>query len=127
MADGILRGVRIVDLSFGIAGPVATHLLAEVGAEVIKVEPPGGDPARSSAGFATWNRSKKGVVLDLHDDADRARLDRLLAGADVLVHGFRPSQARALGLDDASLAARFPDLIVSSVTGYPGNHPDAER
>jgi crotonobetainyl-CoA:carnitine CoA-transferase CaiB-like acyl-CoA transferase len=127
MAEGILGGVRIVDLSFGIAGPVATHLLAEVGAEVVKVEPPGGDPTRSSAGFATWNRSKKGVVLDLHHEADRFRLDRLLAGADVLVHGFRPSQARALGLDDASLAARFPDLIVSAVTGYPGNHPDAER
>jgi crotonobetainyl-CoA:carnitine CoA-transferase CaiB-like acyl-CoA transferase len=127
MADGILDGVRIVDLSFGIAGPVATHLLAEVGAEVVKVEPPGGDPTRASAGFATWNRSKKGVVLDLHDEEDRARLDRLLADADVLVHGFRPSEARARGLDDAALAERFPDLIVSAVTGYPGNHPDAER
>jgi crotonobetainyl-CoA:carnitine CoA-transferase CaiB-like acyl-CoA transferase len=127
MSEGILDGIRIVDCSSGLAGPVATHLLAEVGAEVIKVETPGGDHVRPSAAFATWNRSKKGVVLDLHDESGRANLDQLLATADVLVHGFRPSEARARGLDDASLAERHPHLIVSAITGYPVNHPDAER
>ena len=64
--------------------------------------------------------------LDLDDDGDRLRFDRLLAGADVLVHGFRPSRAHELGLDDAALAQRHPHLIASAVTGYPSNHPDAE-
>ena len=64
--------------------------------------------------------------LDLDDEGDRRRFDQLLAGADVLVHGFRPSRAHELGLDDATLAQRHPHLIASAVTGYPGNHPDAE-
>ena len=124
---GILAGVRIVDLTQGLAGPVATRLLAEAGAEVIKVEPPAGDPMRGLAAFASWNRSKKSVVLDLRDPIDRANLDRLLAEADVFVHGLRPSKARALALDDDSLAERFPSLIAAAVLGYPVDHPDAER
>jgi crotonobetainyl-CoA:carnitine CoA-transferase CaiB-like acyl-CoA transferase len=127
MPDGILDGIRIVDCSSGLAGPVATHLLAEVGADVIKVEPPEGDHVRPSAAFATWNRSKRGIVLDLHDEDGRAKLDHLLATADVLVHGFRPSEALARGLDDAGLIERHPHLIVAAITGYPANHPDAER
>ena len=123
---GVLDGIRVLDCTFGLAGPEATRLLAEAGADVVKVEPSGGDPTRGAAAFATWNRSKRGVVLDLDDDGDRQRFDRLLAGADVLVHGFRPSRARELGLDDATLAQRHPHLIASAVTGYPGNHPDAE-
>src|SRR4051794_27998021 len=99
---GVLAGIRILDCTFGLAGPEATRLLAEAGADVVKVEPPAGDPTRGTAAFATWNRSKRGVVLDLNDDGDRLRFDRLLAGADVLVHGFRPSRARELGLDDAA-------------------------
>ena len=126
--EGLLAGIRVVDLSWGLAGPVATQLLAEAGADVIKVEPPGGDPMRSvSAGFATWNRSKRGVVLDLGLEEDRARLDRLLGTADVLVHGLRPHQAQQLGLGDAALADRFPSLIPCAVLGYPIAHPDAER
>ena len=127
MATGILDGIRIVDCTIGLTGPEATHLLAEVGADVIKVEPPQGDVTRGTPAFATWNRSKRGVVLDLRDADDLAQLDALLATADVFVHGFRPSEARARGLDDASLAERHPHLIVSAVTGYPANHPDAER
>jgi crotonobetainyl-CoA:carnitine CoA-transferase CaiB-like acyl-CoA transferase/predicted small metal-binding protein len=123
----ILDGIRIVDLSFGLAGPLATRLLAEAGADVIKVEPPSGDPLRGQPAFSSWNRSKRSVVLDPAKPDGRAGLFALLAGADVLVHGFRPSKARALGLDDAALAARFPALIVSSVTGYPIDHDDAER
>jgi crotonobetainyl-CoA:carnitine CoA-transferase CaiB-like acyl-CoA transferase len=84
----ILDDVRIVDLSQGLAGPLATRLLAEAGADVVKVEPPGGDRMRrlNPTGFAIWNRSKRGVVLDLDDGVDRARLDALLTEADVVVH-----------------------------------------
>ena len=76
----ILDGIRIIDMSSGIPGPVATHLLAEAGADVIKVEPPSGDPMRTSPGFETWNRSKRGVVLDLHEPADRASPRRSVGG-----------------------------------------------
>ena len=78
-------------------------------------------------GFLTWNRSKRGAVLDLGDPADRRALDALLEGADVLVHGLKPSLAQRHGLDDASLRARFPALVFCGVTGYPRQHSDAER
>jgi crotonobetainyl-CoA:carnitine CoA-transferase CaiB-like acyl-CoA transferase len=127
MTTGILDGVRIVDLSDGIAGPVATLLLAEAGADVVMVEPPGGAEARALPGFRTWGRSKRSVVLDVDSGADRAVLDGLLAAADVVVHNFGPTRARELDLDDESLAQRFPDLIACSVLSWPANHPDADR
>jgi crotonobetainyl-CoA:carnitine CoA-transferase CaiB-like acyl-CoA transferase len=125
----VLAGIRIVDVSQGLPGPLAARLLAEAGAEVIKVEPPSGDRARrmQPAGFASWNRSKRGVVLDLDASEDRARLDELLSGADVLVHDLTPARSAAVGLDDVSLAARHPDLIAAGVAGYPPDHADAER
>jgi crotonobetainyl-CoA:carnitine CoA-transferase CaiB-like acyl-CoA transferase len=129
VTDPILDGIRIVDLSWGLAGPVATQILAEAGAEVVKVEPPAGDPLRGlhPAAFASWNRSKRSVVLDLRDSSDHAKLGTLLEHADVLVHGFRPSKASALGLDDGSLGARHPRLVRCALTGYPAGHADAER
>jgi crotonobetainyl-CoA:carnitine CoA-transferase CaiB-like acyl-CoA transferase len=123
---GILDGIRIVDLSDGIAGPVATLILAEAGADVVAVEPPGGAANRSTTGFHTWMRSKRSVVLDLEEPDDRTTLDRLLAAGDVVVHNHGPTRARELGLDDASLAARFPHLVVSSVLSWPANHADAD-
>ena len=101
-AGQILSGIRIVDLSWGLAGPVATQLLAEAGADVVKVEPPGGDPIRSwhPSAFATWNRSKQGIVLDLTLPPDREALDALLDTADVLVHTLLPATARRHDLDD---------------------------
>ena len=117
---GILAGLRVLELTSGIAGPVASLLLAEAGAEVIKVEPPGGDEDQDSAGFSVWNRSKRRVALDLQ--ADRARLDELIAGADVLLLDLTPKQARRLGLEDQALAARHPRLIVVTITGYPVGH-----
>ncbi len=126
-SDGILSHIRILDLSRGLAGPLATRLLAEAGADVIKLEPPGGDPLRSQAAFASWNRSKRSIMVDLRAAEDRVLLEHLLAGADVLVHSLRPADARDLSLDDATLAARFPALIVCSISGYPIDHPDAER
>jgi crotonobetainyl-CoA:carnitine CoA-transferase CaiB-like acyl-CoA transferase len=123
----ILDGIRIIDLSTGHSGPVTTQLLAEAGADVVKVEAPDGDPTRSYAAFATWNRSKRGVVLDLQNADDRQQLDALLAGADVVVHGLPPSEAARQGLDDATLRGRYPQLVVCSILGYPINHADAER
>ena len=80
MVESPLSGIRVVDLTTGLAGPFATRLLAEAGADVVKVEPPGGDPERvaRAVGFATWNRGKRSVALDLDDEADRAALGRLL-------------------------------------------------
>lgn len=127
MTAQILDGIRIIDLSSGLAGPVATLLLAEQGADVIKVESPLGDPTRDDASFATWNRSKRSVVLDISGDGGLKKLETLLEGADVLLHDFTPLNAARLGLDGAVLSERFPSLVVCSVTGYPVNHPDAER
>jgi crotonobetainyl-CoA:carnitine CoA-transferase CaiB-like acyl-CoA transferase len=124
---GILDGIRIVDLTTGLSGPAATRLLAEQGADVIKVEGPGGDLVRGTAAFATWNRSKSGVVLDIDQPEGRRQLQGLLATADVLVHGLRPSKALSVGLDAATLASSAPDLIVCTVGGFPIDHPDAER
>ena len=112
-----LAGVRVIDLATGIPGPVAAMIFAEVGADVIKVEPPEGDPQRGTPGFMVWNRSKKSVVLDIR--AQKVDLDRLLAGADVLFHSYTQAEAAELGLDDASLGERHPHLIVSGITGWP--------
>ena len=128
----------MIDVSRVLAGPFATMLLADLGADVIKVEPPEGDETRAwgppwwgdpaerrSAYFASVNRNKRGIVLDLRTDDGRATLDRLLAGADLLVHNYRPSTAERLGLEAEALAVRHPRLIVASVGGFPG--ADADR
>ena len=105
---------------------MSTLLLAEAGADVVAVEPPGGNAIRARAGFQTWMRSKRSVVLDLDQPDDRASLDDLLAAADVVVHNYGPTRARELGLDDQTLAARHPQLIVSSMLSWPANHPEAD-
>lgn len=117
MAGGVLDGVRIIDMATGIAAPVAAMVLAEVGADVIKIEPPGGDRQRGTPGFAVWNRSKRSVMLDAASEPER--LEYLLAGADVLFHSYAPDEAIALGLDDAALAQRRPHLIVCAMTAFP--------
>ena len=101
---GPLEGVRVVELSTGIAGPVAGMLLADYGAEVVKVEPPAGDPARALPGFAVWNRNKQSVVADARSPHGRHRLAELLEGADLCIYA-DPSQ-----IDDAAAAAN-PGLI----------------
>jgi crotonobetainyl-CoA:carnitine CoA-transferase CaiB-like acyl-CoA transferase len=126
MAGLILDGLRVVDLSWGLAGPVAAQILAEVGADVVKVEPPTGDPIRRlhPAAFATWNRSKRGVVLN---DLDDPRLAALLDRADVLIHSLRGETARRHGLDEAALRARYPRLVIGAISGYPPGHADYDR
>jgi crotonobetainyl-CoA:carnitine CoA-transferase CaiB-like acyl-CoA transferase len=123
---GPLTGVRVLDLSAYIAGPYGCSLLADMGAEVIKIEPPDGDNLRKypstlpseSRAFLGVNRSKLGVVLDLKKPEGLAVLMRLIKKADVLVHNFRPSVAPRLGIDYDKLKAVNPRLIYCAVTGY---------
>ncbi|WP_433852970.1 CaiB/BaiF CoA transferase family protein [Stenotrophomonas nitritireducens] len=125
-ATGPLSGVRVLDLSAYIAGPYGCTLLADQGAEVIKVEPPAGDNLRKypstleaeSRAFLGVNRSKRGVVLDLKQPDQRAVLMRLVREADVLVHNFRPGVPARLGIDFDSLQRLNPRLVYCAVTGY---------
>ncbi|KRG85807.1 MULTISPECIES: CaiB/BaiF CoA transferase family protein [Stenotrophomonas] len=125
-ASGPLSGVRVLDLSAYIAGPYGCTLLADQGAEVIKVEPPAGDNLRKypstleaeSRAFLGVNRSKRGVVLDLKQPDQRAVLMRLVREADVLVHNFRPGVPARLGIDFDSLQRLNPRLVYCAVTGY---------
>jgi crotonobetainyl-CoA:carnitine CoA-transferase CaiB-like acyl-CoA transferase len=105
------QGVRILDCTQGLAGPLASMLLADFGAEVLKLEPPEGDRARTDPGYITWNRNKKRLTLDIADPGERERLNGLLAAADVAVFDLTPSRLTALGLDAETLAARHPRLI----------------
>jgi crotonobetainyl-CoA:carnitine CoA-transferase CaiB-like acyl-CoA transferase len=128
----------VVDASRVLAGPFATMLLADLGADVIKVEPPAGDETREwgppwwgdpadrrSAYFASVNRNKRSIVLDLRTGDGRASLDRLLGTADLLVHNYRPSTAARLGLDADAVVARHVNLVIATVGGFPG--ADVER
>ena len=133
-----LAGVRVLDLSRLAPGPYATRLLAELGAEIIKIEaPPGGDYARwwppllgdppASAVFRELNGGKRGVALDLkHPDA-KAAFEQLLAKCDVLIDGFRPGVLARLGLEPERLLQTFPRLIYCAITGYGLTGPDKDR
>ena len=127
MEPGVLEGVRILDMAEGLAGSVAALLLAEAGADVVKVQPPRPGVAYHATGARTWDRSKRSIVLDLEAPEDVDRLHALLDAADVLVHELTPSRAEALGVDDAAIARQHPQVVVSSVLSWPANHPDADR
>jgi crotonobetainyl-CoA:carnitine CoA-transferase CaiB-like acyl-CoA transferase len=119
--------VRLLDLSWGVAGPVGVLLLAELGADVVKVEPPGGDPFRRQPGYHVWNRSRRSVVLDLKRHEGRDAFLRLCEQADVVVETFSPGTMDRLGLSYAELSARVPRLVVCSVPAYPPGHRFADR
>lgn len=123
----MLNELRIVEIGEGQAVQVAGLMLAALGADVLKIERPGGDPARGQARFANWNRNKRSLELDLDGPDGSAALADRLAGADVLLHQFTPARARALGLDHETLGARYPRLVTCGITGSPFNHPDVER
>ena len=124
----IFDGIRLIDLSQGIAGALTSLLLAEQGADVIKVEPPGGDPYRQTeAGFFIWNRSKRSVTLDLDDRRQRESFDRLLESADVLLDSCAPAQSKSFNLEPESLRSRFPHLVHCRLTAYGSDHPWKER
>jgi len=134
---GPLHGFRIVDLTSVISGPSATMLLADQGAEVIKVENPvaGGDHTRLgsnqrggfSASFLNNNRGKRSIALDLKDPAALAALLRILAGADVFVQNFRPGVAERMGLGEAAVRAAAPDIVYVSISGFGETGPYAQK
>ncbi|OYN78449.1 CaiB/BaiF CoA transferase family protein [Mycolicibacterium sphagni] len=132
MTESLLASVRVLDLCEA-AGDAVTRLLADLGADVIKIEPPGGSPARHarptldgvSVPFALHNANKRGTVLDPADDADRALFFELAAGADIVVDSGTPGQVAAFGTSCAALADLFPQLVTMSVTDFGSTGPRA--
>jgi len=134
-ATGPLAGILVVDLSRILAGPYCTLLMAEMGARVIKVEPPkGGDDARAygpfingkSTYFASINRGKESIALDLKNDEHRKIFDKLLAKADVVVENFRPGTMEKLGYGWETLHAKYPKLIYASASGFGHSGPNSK-
>ena len=118
-----LTGIRVVEFSHMIMGPSCGLILGDLGAEVIKVEPPGGDKTRTMIGsgagfFRVFNRNKKSVVADLADPGDRARIDALIASADIVSENFRPGALKKYGFDYASLKKKHKRLIYVSHKGF---------
>jgi len=135
---GPMEGIKVVELGVWVAGPAAGGILADWGADVVKIEPPTGDPARLfgrmlgldidvSPPFEMDNRSKRSIVLDLTTDDGRAIGLELISGADVFVTNVRPEALQRLGLDFASVAADHPRLVYGLITGYGETGPDANR
>jgi len=135
---GPVEGIRVVELGVWVAGPAAAGILADWGADVIKIEPPAGDPGRLfgrmlgcdlgvNPPFEMDNRSKRSIVLDLRTDADRDAAFELLSDADVFVTNVRPGALQRLGLDFESVSARNPRLVYGMITGYGQTGPDADR
>jgi CoA:oxalate CoA-transferase len=131
-----LAGVRVLDLTRVLAGPFCTMLLADLGAEVVKIERPGGDDARhygpflpsgESAYFAGINRGKKSIILDLKQQADRTTFLRLVDHADVIVENYRPGTMEAFDLGSELLRERNPRLIYTSVSGFGRTGPYRRR
>jgi crotonobetainyl-CoA:carnitine CoA-transferase CaiB-like acyl-CoA transferase len=130
----VLKGVRVVELSTVITAPLTGMMLADLGADVIKVEhPDGGDPFRNFRGgqyspnFVAYNRGKRSIKLDLRADSGRAIMLKLIAGADVLLENFRPGIMERLGLDDDVLKAANARLIHCSITGFGASGPYSGR
>ncbi len=133
---GALAGLRVLDLTNTLMGPYATQLLADMGADVIKVEPPAGDPVRGlgpfrnpgmGAIFLQVNRGKRSLVLDLKQPAGRDALLRLAARADLLVYNMRPKVMERLGLGYADLAALRPDIVYAGLFGFGQDGPNGGR
>ena len=142
IASGPLAGLRVIDCSTVLAGPYCTMLLGDLGADVIKVEPPEGDASRgwgppwvgdasdgtrTAAYFLAVNRNKRSIRLDLHQPAGADVLRRLLAGGDVLVENFRSRALERLGFGEAELQALNPQLVHLAITGYDAVSPDPGR
>ena len=135
-AEPPLRGLRILDLTQFLAGPFCTQILADLGAEVIKIEPQAGDPTRflppyfykgESAYFLAINRSKQSMVLDLSIEAGRGVFYELVKKADVVIEAFRPGVAKKLGADFGALQAVNPRIVYCSISGFGQEGPYATR
>jgi len=129
---GALEGIRVLDVTQVMAGPFCAMQLCDMGADVIKVEPPDGDSTRSMAGasgtespaFNAVNRGKRGIVLDLKSPAGQQAFRRLVGRADIVIENYRPGVMRKFGLDYPSLAEDHPGLIYASISGYGQTGPD---
>src|ERR1700690_759409 len=123
---GPLSGLIVLDLTRVLAGPYCTMVLSDLGARIIKVEPPDGDDSRhygpfikgTSGYFTAFNRGKESIVIDLKNDADRIIFERLLAKADVLVENYRPGTMEKLGFGWEPLHAKYPRLIYAAASGF---------
>ena len=130
-----LHDIRVVDLTRILAGPFCTMLLGDLGADVVKIEPPEGDPVRGQGSsrngfswyFAQFNRNKRSIVLDLYTEQGKAALAELIVHADVLVENYRPGVLAKIGFDDARLQALNPRLIIASINGYGSHGPYVDR
>ena len=117
-APGACAGLKVIELGQGMAGSMPGMILADNGADVVKIEPPGGDWSRDQPGWRMWNRGKGSVVLDLHRPEQRQQAARLAAGADVVVESFRPGTADRLGMGWDHLRALNPRLVYCSISGF---------
>ena len=132
-----LSGVRVIDLTMFLAGPFCTMILADLGADVIKIEPPGGESQRNAMklkadepdppSFLGLNRNKRGLVIDLKSDAGRELIHEMVAQSDILVENYRPGVTTKLGIDYETLAAIRPELIYASITGFGDSGPYSQR
>jgi crotonobetainyl-CoA:carnitine CoA-transferase CaiB-like acyl-CoA transferase len=134
-SQGALTGVRVVDITTTVLGPVATQILGDLGADVVKIEPPDGDPMRHlgpsrhegmAAMFLGMNRNKRSIVLDLKKPESGEVLRRLVAKADVVVHNMRPNAAERLSVSYAHLSAHNPRLVYASASGYRRDGPNRD-
>ena len=124
-SECVADGLRVLELGSGLSGAIAALILADNGADVIKVEPPGGDPLRAHPAFRMWQRGKQRIVVDLAAARDRERVAGLAAEADVVLSSFRPGVDARFGLDPAALAARNPRAVVCRITGFGPHGPYA--
>ncbi len=128
LGNALLSGLRVIDITRNLPGPFATRMLADLGAEIIKIEPPEGDPARLIGTlFKALNDGKECRKLDLRLATDCDRLRELLRGADVLVEGFRPGVMASMGLGFEQLRTVNPRLVMCSITGYGQVGPWSDR
>lgn len=135
-----LDGVRVIDLTYYIAGPGTAKILADWGADVIKVEPLTGEPGRTTGAtlgapieddinpyFAVWNSNKRDIALNLKEPTGREIMDTLLASANVFVTSFRPGALKRLGLDYEAVSQRHPHLVWASINGFGEQGPDKDK
>jgi len=125
--NGVLDGLRVLDLTWGLAGPKATMLLADHGALVTRIERPAGEPFERPLGYRVWHRGKRSAALDLRDPDDLATFRKLADAADVLVESFSPGVTTRLGIDYDTLAKTNPRLIYCSITAYGRGNSHSDR
>ena len=134
--DGPLAGMKVIELAHIMAGPVCGLMLADMGADVIKVEKPDGDDSRrfvppaiegESAAYMMMNRNKRGVALNLKEPQGVEALHRLLEEADVVIENFKPGGLRKYGLDHETLCAAYPGLVYCSISGFGQTGPNRDK